>query len=459
MRFRQFWGVTKRAELVASLYAGQTSKVPRQDFDAEYKLANPETANRFSFRPSTVSVVYRQWPRLVDISACEPFNGPIERRGNSLIVFESEKSIFNSLKAYLDASRSDEEIRAIEPRFMKSSGDFNAERARRLLRGRVQYDPARIVRYPFKPFDIRLAYLDPAIHPLFSRPSPELLDQRLPGNKFLIARENSVVEPTSPPLFFSSLICDYHTLAVEAKHIPLRLQSASASQTIAKQITLFAMDTAVVANLSSSARAYLAALGIPDPDDDAEIAPGLRAYELIWLHALAIGYAPAYLRENADGIRGDWPRIPLPTSRDALLVSAALGQQVAALLDTERPVPGVTQNPCAPEIKPIAVLARVGGGSLNPTAGDLDITAGWGHAGKEGVTMPGRGRVVERPRQTFEVSGTSKVYRRQQPSTSTSTTWPTGATCRPASGITPSAATRSSRSGSAIGRKRYWGGV
>ena len=93
------------------------------------------------------------------------------------------------------------------------------------------------------------------------------------------------------------------------------------------------------ANLSPAARAYLAALGIADPDDDAEIAPGLRAYELIWLHALAIGYSPAYLRENADGIRGDWPRIPLPASRDALLASAALGQQIAALLDTERSRP------------------------------------------------------------------------------------------------------------------------
>ncbi len=133
-----------------------------------------------------------------------------------------------------------------------------------------------------------------------------------------------------------------------------------------------------------------------------EITPGLRAYELIWLHALAIGYAPAYLRENADGIRGDWPRIPLPASRDALLASAALGQQVAALLDTEHPVPGVTQSLVRAELKPIAVLARVGGGSLDPTAGDLDVTAGWGHAGKEGVTMPGRGRVVQR--QTCQVS-------------------------------------------------------
>jgi len=30
-------------------------------------------------------------------------------------------------------------------------------------------------------------------------------------------------------------------------------------------------------------------------------------------------------------------------------------------------------------------------------AGDLAVTAGWGHGGNGGVTMPGRGRAVERP--------------------------------------------------------------
>ena len=112
---------------------------------------------------------------------------------------------------------------------------------------------------------------------------------------------------------------------------------------------------------------------------------------MIWYHALAIGYSPAYLSENADGIRQDWPRIPLPTKKDSLLASAALGRQVAALLDTEAPVPGVTAGKIRDELKNIAVFQRVDGKPANPRAGDLDLTAGWGHAGKDGVTMPGKG--------------------------------------------------------------------
>jgi hypothetical protein len=115
------------------------------------------------------------------------------------------------------------------------------------------------------------------------------------------------------------------------------------------------------------------------------------------MHALAIGFSPAYLAENADGIRRDWPRIPLPDSRKTLEASAVLGKQVAELLDTEADAPGVTSGKLEPFFRTVGILAKVGGGGLDPDAGDLAVTAGWGHAGKEGVTMPAKGRIVERP--------------------------------------------------------------
>ncbi len=44
----------------------------------------------------------------------------------------------------------------------------------------------------------------------------------------------------------------------------------------------------------------------------------------------------------------------------------------------------------------IAVASREGGGSLNPDAGDLGVTAGWGHNGEGGAVMPGKGKAFER---------------------------------------------------------------
>jgi hypothetical protein len=124
---------------------------------------------------------------------------------------------------------------------------------------------------------------------------------------------------------------------------------------------------------------------------------------LIWYHALAIGYSPLYLSENADGIRQDFPRIPLPNNRELLLQSATLGKAIASLLDTEKPVDGVTRKP-REEIKAIAIISSVSNQNLNPDAGDLEITVGWGHGGKNGVTMPGKGKAIQRAYKPEEIA-------------------------------------------------------
>ena len=266
----------------------------------------------------------------------------------------------------------DDEIRLMEPRFMKASGEFKAEIARRLLRGKARYDPTHISRYPFKPFDVRLAYLDAVIQPLFSRPSPELLAQRLvPDNSFIVVRETSDKDSNSPPLYFSNMVCDYHCLVVEAKHIPIRLNP-----------TLLTEGN-ISANLSPMARSYLTQLGVVNLDSN------VNAAGLIWMHSLAIGYSPAYLSENADGIRQDWPRVPLPAIKEALEVSDGLGRQVAGLLDTEHPVPGVTAGNIRPELQIVAPISREEGGELE--GNELAVTAGWGHSGQNNVVMPGKG--------------------------------------------------------------------
>ncbi|MDE0333762.1 MAG: hypothetical protein OXI64_02295, partial [Defluviicoccus sp.] len=74
--------------------------------------------------------------------------------------------------------------------------------------------------------------------------------------------------------------------------------------------------------------------------------------------------------------------------------SAARGRELAALLDPDTPVPGVTQAPRRPEIAAVAVPATVGG--RNIAGGDFAVTAGWGHFGQGDAVMPGQGRAAER---------------------------------------------------------------
>ncbi len=116
----------------------------------------------------------------------------------------------------------------------------------------------------------------------------------------------------------------------------------------------------------------------------------------MFYHSLGVLSSPSYRIENTGAIRHDWPRVPLPEDREALLRSAELGRQVALLLDTGREVAGVAARAGAvrPELRPIGPVTRVGGGSLG--ADDLSLTVGWGHGGNGRAVMPARGRAVER---------------------------------------------------------------
>ena len=377
----------RRKHLLASLGT--------KGFARAYSLAKPRPDNRVSFRPENVGAHYTEWPAVIDLCAVAPFNGPVERRGNSLIRIPADAGQFECLASYLDPEIEDADVQSLEARFMQSSGEFRAKEARAYLKGKVAYEPTKVVRYPFKPFDVRLAYVDAALQPLFSRPSPQLLKQRFPGNAFFITRDTADKSPEGPPFLFSKLVCDYDAVSGHARHFPIQLRNGSRLEKEA-EATLFAalgekpeLDE-TVANLSSQASEYLRAIRLKGPDADASTAA------LIWMHSLAIGYSPAYLGENIDGIRRDWPRIPLPANRDALEVSAALGEQVAALLDTEAEAPGATSGNLSPLFKAIGALSKLGGGRLDTSANELAVTAGWGHFGKAGVVMPAKGKLVER---------------------------------------------------------------
>jgi hypothetical protein len=383
--FRQFWGANKRVEILESLKT--------KDLPSQYATVAPERVDRFAFVPSSVAGAYLEWPRVPDLAAIPPFNGPVERRALALISTE-KATLVSRLSAYFDKVVTNEQIAKIYPSLMMTGNRIVGPDARAKILGEFSFDESRIVRYPFKPYDVRWCYLE-NLRPLFSEPSPQLLQQRFEGNAFFLTRDTADKDVEGPPFYFSSLVCDYDSLSGHARHFPLRLVPASKVKPKKKDngtaelggilqeaaATVNGGTAKATANLSPAARAYLIELGVPNPDDD----PDSSAF--LWLHALAIGYSPMYLAENANGIRQDWPRIPLPGSQDALLSSAELGRRVAELLETEAPATGVTAGQLSQEIKGVAVLS---------STSNLGVTAGWGHAGKDAVTMPGKGKLVTR---------------------------------------------------------------
>jgi hypothetical protein len=376
--------VERRAQLLESL--------EDPDFEGHYLPAKPNEGNRFSFLPFNVEGYYYEWPKLVDFSAIASYPGMDEDRRFALISLGREELILR-MKNYFDKTVSMDEVIKLHKGFGINSITYNGEKVRNRLLQLSSYKEERLMRYVFRPFDLRWCYYEP-LAGLWHRASPKRAEQVWPGNLFIISRPSGKANPEGVCLFATPYLSVRDMLAGHGNCIPIFLRVDSENKKAFGQNNLFGefegKEPRKKANLSPTARKYLTALNFPDPDVDAETAG------LIWWHALAIGYAPAYLTENTDGICQDWPRVPLPENAEALENSANLGREIAGLLDPENPVPGVTAGALRPEIKTIAVITRVGGGALDPDAGELALSAKWGYAGKDGVTMPGKGKAVKR---------------------------------------------------------------
>ncbi|HTO83675.1 MAG TPA: type ISP restriction/modification enzyme [Methylomirabilota bacterium] len=381
--FRHFWGPRKRTDLLDSLSDRSSG--------ARYSRSHPSRGNRFSFRPERITEHYREWPLLTDMCAIPPMNGLMEKRASALIDIDDAR-LADRMRRYFDKATGWEALRTVAPGLTRNAGRFAAAAARKKITEAERFDETRIRRYLLRPFDVRWCYYS-GVRPLWNEPRPALWAQCWDGNSFLIARPAAVASPEGIPVFHTRLLGDNDFQRGHAYYFPLQLldgrrlkkRNLKAVSDLFEETSTFEHP---IANLSKASRSYLTKVALGDPDTDDRVA------RMIWFHALAVGYAPQYLSQNADGIRSDWPRIPMPIDRERLEASAALGRQLADLLDPEAQVPGVTSGGVRAELRAIGNAARAGGGALKPR--EFEVTVGWGHAGKGGVTMPGQGRREER---------------------------------------------------------------
>jgi len=364
VHYRALWGRTKRTDLLATA---------TQDGDALYQEVRPERGLGYPFTPMTSEANYLNWPLLESLF---PVSYPgVKTARDDALVDVDRAQLVERMEHYFSPVVSNDDIGRIAPSLMKSTARFEAVSTRSYLQTRG-FQPERIVRFCYRPFDLRWLYWELETK-LLDEKRPEYATQQFEGNVWLCAAQRQRKD-FDPPLV-STLPCSLHIIERSGNFFPLYLRETH-------QATLFDVGERgkVRPNLSDVAREYLVGIGVDDAAD-------------LFYHCVAIPHAPLYRRENADALRQDWPRIPLPADAETLHASAELGREVATLLEPQQAVPGVTGGAIRPELRVIAALTRVGGGSINPEAGELAVTAGWGHAGQAGVTMPGKGRVVERP--------------------------------------------------------------
>ena len=367
--FHQARADERRRALLDSLDASE--------IDADYSAFEPNLRLGLPFKPTAVSEGWFDWPALPDLF---PVSFPgVQTKRDSFLVDVDLDHLKARVADYFEASLSHDEIARRYPDAMKNSSGFSerdARKVRHTLLTRGGLDEDGFIRFAYRPFDNRWLYWEPG-HGLLGRPVPDYRPHVFEGNMWLVSQQKPRRE-WSPPQVVSHIGC-LDLMDRSATCIPIWVYDDGMRSE---------GDSVHRPNLSPAAQRYLDRLDMGVED--------------LFHHVLATLHDPAYRQANAGALRMEWPRIPLPGwpdgevdgAAEALARSAVRGRELAALLDPETPVPGVTQGPLRPEIATIAVPATADGSNM--TGDDFALTAGWGHYGPGDAVMPGQGRAVER---------------------------------------------------------------
>ena len=365
--FRHLWGQAKPETLLESSDA---------ESNVLYESIEPLLPLGLPFVQTAVSEHWFDWPALPDLFPVS-FPGVKTSRDGFLVDVDLDR--FKARIAdYFNTDVSHEEITRRYPSVMKTTARFDARAIRDALLARGGPTEDGFVRFTYRPFDNRWLYWE-TDGGLLDRPRPDYRPHVFKGNLWLSAAQHLRKGATEPQAGFTRHMTSLHLIERTALMFPAWLRNDGIGSN----------DAGRRPNLSATAQRYLDHLG--------------ASVENLFYHVLAVLHDPAYREANAGALRMEWPRIPVPGWPDgeavgaaaALACSAARGRELARLLDTETPVPGVTQGVLRPEIAAIAVPTTTDG--HNMTGDDFVVTAGWGHFGIGDAVMPGQGRVVERP--------------------------------------------------------------
>ena len=367
VEFRHLWGRNKPKELIATAEA---------EPNALYSNIEPVLPLGLPFAETAVSADWFNWPTLPELFPVS-FPGVKTSRDGFLVDTDLDR-LRARIGDYFDPTLSHEEIARRYPSVMKSTARFDARAVRDALLCRGGPDEAGFIRYAYRPFDTRWLYWE-ADGSLLDRPRPDYMLHVFEGNMWLSAAQHLRKGADEPQTWFTRDLGSLHLIERGALMFPAWLRDESLGP---------GMGTGRSTNLSAAARRYLARLDLGVED--------------LFHHVLATLHDSAYRQANAGALRMEWPRIPLPgwphgeaKHAEELARSAARGRKLAALLDPETPLPGVTQTPLRPEFAVLGVPATTDGGNMTDT--HFAVTAGWGRRGAGDAVMPGKGRAVERP--------------------------------------------------------------
>ena len=443
--FRHLWGQAKRTALL---------KTAATEPEALYDSVAPLLPLGLPLAPIVVSKDWFDWPALPDLFPAS-FPGVATSRDPFLVDVDTER-LQARIDDYFNSRLSHDEIARRYPAVMRRTARFEARPVRDALVARGRTAKSGFTRYAYRPFDNRCLYWE-AETKLLDEKRTDYKPHVFKGNLWLVTPQKQRRE-WSPPLLASNMgdinhmdgstsylpawlrdtglgadetgvqripnltpdaqrylanlnlgVEDlfYHALAVlhdpayrrenagalrmEWPRIPLPGWTEFSAPALGRGGSRTAPTVAVAENAPSADQSVMPPqAGIQTPSDTADLAvmPAEAGFQ-----TRTDAADPSVIPVKTRPVPGRGIH-PAADAAQTLAASAARGRQLAQLLDSDTPVPGVTTGTLRPEIAAIAVPATTD--DRNMTGNDFALTAGWGHYGSGEAVMPGQGKVTER---------------------------------------------------------------
>jgi hypothetical protein len=184
------WGRTKRADLLATAV---------QDSESLYQPIKPALDLGLPYVTVQVNTDYLSRPLLPDLF---PVSFPgVKTSRDDMVVDIGRTRLMRRMEQYFDPAISHEEMRRIAPGAMQSTARFQAEAVRDHLSKRG-FRPENIVRYCYRPFDIRWLCWEPETK-LLDEKRAEYYPHVCDGNVWIVSQQKPRREWSEPQIIRS----------------------------------------------------------------------------------------------------------------------------------------------------------------------------------------------------------------------------------------------------------------
>jgi len=329
-------GASKRAALLEE----------KQPYAPTFK---PSRAHRYILKPLQGEDAYWDWPSTNELFPVS-FSGINTNRDEALVHFASE-TLEAQMLDYYSATKSDANLSREYPALMRPAARYEPNEVRRRLLKESEYSEKNLTSYEYRPFDFRYLYWEP-VGKLLNEKRPDYKTQFQRGSTYLVLTQQAERGGDFDRVSMATQPIDLHYLRPDADAFPLRLRfkqfASDTEYQYLPNVADFYDDLAGAGVLKIPVpKAGSTCEPMPKPAPvlarygvvrDEKGQPNALAWELaeqVFYHTLAVLSAPAYRKEHAEYLAEDWPRVPMPQTREVLARGAEMGRKVAALLDPQ----------------------------------------------------------------------------------------------------------------------------